>query len=108
MVKFPNVYNLLLGENFKINKKSFKMKILIILIIVENLSCSRFLTPRGKGVKSVENRALEFLQYALDKYNQEQEYGADDLRALIFYINQMNKLKKQYKTPDVYWYSRQG
>ena len=75
---------------------------------MESFFCSRFLTPKGNRVKSVERKTLEFLQYALDKYNQEQEFGADDLRALIFYINQMNKLEKQYKTPDVYWYSRQG
>lgn len=70
--------------------------------------CSRLLTSREKSIKSIDKKALEFLQYALDKYNQEQEFGADDLRALIFHINQMNKLEKQYKTSDVYWYSRQG
>ena len=88
------------------------MKILIILIInfilVENFSCSRLLVSREKSIKSIEKKALEFVQYALDKFKHEQEYGADDLHALLFYINQMKELEKQYKTPNVYWYSRQG
>ena len=84
------------------------MIFIINLILVENFTCSRLLKSTEKSLKSVEKKALEFLQYALEKYKQEQDYGPDDLRALIFYINQMNKLEKDYKTPVVYWYSRQG
>ena len=84
------------------------MIFIINLILVENFICSRLLKSTEKGLKSVEKKALEFLQYALDKFKHEQEYGADDLHALIFYINQMKNLEKQYKSPVVYWYTRQG
>ena len=105
MITFSNIYDREKYLKFEF-KPSFKMKILIILLIVENLSCSRLHVSREKSIKSIIT--LEFVQYALEKFKQEQDIGTDDLRALIFYINQMRELEKKYKTPDVYWYTRQG
>jgi hypothetical protein len=83
---------------------------LINIFILEIFSCSRihFIPFPKKETKHLEDKISEFLQYALSKIRQEEHFDIDDMRKLIFYTHQINKMEKQYNTPSVYWYTRKG
>lgn len=77
---------------------------------MEIFSCSRihFIPLPKKETKHFEDNISEFLQYALSKIRHGEHFEINDMRKLLFYTRQMNKMEKQYKTPSVYWYTRKG
>jgi len=85
--------------------------VIICLFFVENFLCARLLKPTTKGDKREKNflqRVEEFLQFSLDKIQRGKDLDMAYLRQLLFYVDKMSEFEKKYKTPTVYWYSRQG
>jgi hypothetical protein len=89
----------------------FKM-FLVNLIIVKSFSCLRInLEP---FLEEIEIRDYDFIRNVskfIEKALIKLEKGTldeNDLEKLIFFTHYIIELKKQYKTPPVYWASRKG
>jgi hypothetical protein len=105
--------------NYRIEKfleeKMHLFKILLVnLILVESLVCSRFILrfkPFSKEIEIIHSDRIKiiliFIKYAFFKIEQG-TFDCDDLKALVSFTLKIIEMKKQYETPAVYWDLRKG
>jgi hypothetical protein len=91
------------------------LKILLVnLILVESLVCSRFVLrfkPLSNEIEILYSdyikNVLIFIKYALVKIEQG-TFNSDDLNKLLSFTVRIIDMKKQHETPAVYWGLRKG